>query len=181
MPTFQPWPDAGQPDDIAGVALWLAGPDSGFVTGEAIRVDGGAARRPGPRLVGMTDPHGAFQRYAGFADGTTGRPPEKRARLATPDRQRPRPTPATIGASSAGAAPWRITPSAPRSNCRWTVATHCSGDPVAAVASHAVRDQRGDVLQLRGRRRLVDRAPVAGDERVGTEADQRRRDPSRSS
>ena len=77
MPTFQPWPDAGRPDDIAGVALWLAGPDSGFVTGEAVRVDGGVVAA-GPRLVGMTDPHGAFQRYAGFADGTTGRPPEKR-------------------------------------------------------------------------------------------------------
>ena len=83
MPTFQPWPDAGQPDDIAGVALWLAGPDSGFVTGEAMRVDGGLLAA-GPRLVGMTDPHGAFQRYAGFADGTTGRPPEKR-RLAPRD------------------------------------------------------------------------------------------------
>lgn len=83
MPTFQPWPDAGQPDDIAGVALWLAGPDSGFVTGEAVRVDGGVLAA-GPRLVGMTDPHGAFQRYTGFADGTTGRPPEKR-RLAPRD------------------------------------------------------------------------------------------------
>ena len=58
MPTFQPWPDGGEPDDIAGVALWLAGPDSGFVTGEAIRVDGGLLAA-GPRMFGMVDPHGA--------------------------------------------------------------------------------------------------------------------------
>ena len=83
MPSFQPWPDAGQPEDIAGVALWLAGPDSAFVTGEAVRVDGGVLAA-GPRVIGMTDPHGAFQRYTGFADGSTGRPPEKR-RLAPRD------------------------------------------------------------------------------------------------
>lgn len=77
MGTFQPWPDAGLPDDVAGVVLWLAGPDSAFVTGEAIRVDGGVLAA-GPRIVGLTDPHGAFQRYAGFADGSTGRPTEKR-------------------------------------------------------------------------------------------------------
>ena len=42
----------------------------------------------------------------------------------------------TIGSSSAGAAPWRITPSAPRSNWRWTASTQRSGVPVAAGASH---------------------------------------------
>ena len=44
-PSCQPWPDAGLPEYIAGLALYLAGPDSTFVTGEAIRADGGAARR----------------------------------------------------------------------------------------------------------------------------------------
>lgn len=73
----QPWPDSGQPADIAAMALWLASDDSRFVTGEAIRVDG-ALLAAGPRLATMTDPHGATQRYAGFADGTTGRPVEKR-------------------------------------------------------------------------------------------------------
>ena len=43
----------------------------------------------------------------------------------------------TIGSSSAGDAPWRITPSAPRSNWRWITATHCSGEPMAAGASHS--------------------------------------------
>jgi NAD(P)-dependent dehydrogenase (short-subunit alcohol dehydrogenase family) len=83
---IQPWPDLGRPEDIAGVVLWLAGPDSAFVTGEAIRVDGGVAAA-GPRLVGLTDPHGAFVRSSGYADGTTGRPPVKRP-LDRPPRPR---------------------------------------------------------------------------------------------
>jgi hypothetical protein len=77
MPTFQPWPDAGLAEDIAGLALFLAGPDSGFVTGEAIRADG-ALLAAGPRMVAATDPYETAKRYAGFVDGTTGRPPEKR-------------------------------------------------------------------------------------------------------
>jgi NAD(P)-dependent dehydrogenase (short-subunit alcohol dehydrogenase family) len=82
MPEVQPWPDAGRPEDIAGLALFLAGPDSGFVTGEAIRADG-ALIAAGPRMVDITDPYKTAARYAGFADGTTGRPPEKR-RVAEP-------------------------------------------------------------------------------------------------
>lgn len=39
---FQPWPEAGQPEHIAGAALFLASDDSTFVTGEALVVDGGA-------------------------------------------------------------------------------------------------------------------------------------------
>ncbi len=41
MAGAQPVPRAGEPDDIAQAALWLAGPGSGFVTGQAIVVDGG--------------------------------------------------------------------------------------------------------------------------------------------
>jgi NAD(P)-dependent dehydrogenase (short-subunit alcohol dehydrogenase family) len=77
MPDFQPWPDAGRAEDIAGLALYLAGPDSGFVTGEAIRADG-ALLAAGPRMVAATDPYETAKRYAGFVDGTTGRPAEKR-------------------------------------------------------------------------------------------------------
>jgi NAD(P)-dependent dehydrogenase (short-subunit alcohol dehydrogenase family) len=77
MPTFQPWPDAGRPEDIAALALYLAGPESAFVTGEAIRADGGMVAW-GPRMVGTADPRGLTRRYAGFADGSTGRPPTKR-------------------------------------------------------------------------------------------------------
>ncbi len=83
LSTIQPWPELGRPDDIAALVLWLAGSDSAFVTGEAIRVDGGVTAA-GPGLVSMTDPNGAFARSAGFADGTTGRPPVKH-------RLRPRP------------------------------------------------------------------------------------------
>jgi NAD(P)-dependent dehydrogenase (short-subunit alcohol dehydrogenase family) len=77
MPSFQPWPTEGRPEDIAGLALYLAGPDSGFLTGEAIRADGGLLAA-GPRMFNVTDPFNATYRYAGYADGTTGRPPEKR-------------------------------------------------------------------------------------------------------
>ena len=41
MATFQPWPEAGQGKNIAGAALFLASEDAGFVTGEALVVDGG--------------------------------------------------------------------------------------------------------------------------------------------
>ncbi len=74
---FQPWPDHGEPTDIAALALFLASDDARFVTGEAIRADGGLLAA-GPRMDGLTDPHGAFRRYTGYADGTTGRPAEKR-------------------------------------------------------------------------------------------------------
>ena len=79
---LQPWPDHGAGADIAGAALWLAGDDSRFVTGEAIRVDGGIVAA-GTRANSGVDPHGAWQRYTGFAPGTTGESPERR-RLATP-------------------------------------------------------------------------------------------------
>ncbi|MGI9028567.1 MAG: SDR family NAD(P)-dependent oxidoreductase [Ilumatobacteraceae bacterium] len=87
MSLVQPWPDLGRPEDIAALVVWLAGPESVFVSGEAIRVDGGLTAA-GPRMIGMTDPNGAFVRSTGFADGTTGRPPVKR-----PIGDRPSPTP----------------------------------------------------------------------------------------
>ena len=31
----------GQPDDIAAVVAWLAGPDAGWITGQNIRATGG--------------------------------------------------------------------------------------------------------------------------------------------
>ncbi len=36
-----PWPDTGDPGDVAGVVVWLAGPMSRFVTGSTVHVDGG--------------------------------------------------------------------------------------------------------------------------------------------
>jgi len=41
MDNFQPWPEHGKPEHIAGAALFLASDDSEFVTGEALVVDGG--------------------------------------------------------------------------------------------------------------------------------------------
>jgi NAD(P)-dependent dehydrogenase (short-subunit alcohol dehydrogenase family) len=77
LTSFQPWPDLGRADDVAGLVLYLAGPDSAFLTGEAIRLDGGMSAW-GPRMTGTVDPRGLTRRYAGFADGSTGRPPTKR-------------------------------------------------------------------------------------------------------
>lgn len=34
----------GTPEDVAGVARFLVGPASGFLTGQVVRVDGGAVR-----------------------------------------------------------------------------------------------------------------------------------------
>lgn len=38
---FQPWPEQGQPENIAATAAFLASDDAGFITGECITVDGG--------------------------------------------------------------------------------------------------------------------------------------------
>ena len=46
LATFQPWPDLGQPGHIASIALFLAGPDSEFVTGTAIPATGAEPRDP---------------------------------------------------------------------------------------------------------------------------------------
>jgi NAD(P)-dependent dehydrogenase (short-subunit alcohol dehydrogenase family) len=76
LATFQPWPDLGRPEHIASIALFLAGPDSEFVTGEAIRADGGMVAW-GPRMEGAHDHSGVTRRHSGFSYGSTGRPPIK--------------------------------------------------------------------------------------------------------
>jgi NAD(P)-dependent dehydrogenase (short-subunit alcohol dehydrogenase family) len=42
----QPYPRAGQPEDIANAALFLASEASQFITGQTIVVDGGATAGP---------------------------------------------------------------------------------------------------------------------------------------
>jgi NAD(P)-dependent dehydrogenase (short-subunit alcohol dehydrogenase family) len=74
----QPWPDIGQPEDIAHAALFLASDESRFCTGETLRVDGGLLAA-GPGLF----PNAAVHATAAgsFSQGNTRRaspPPESR-------------------------------------------------------------------------------------------------------
>ena len=69
---LQPLPRRGEGSDIASTALWLAGPDSSFVTGESITVDGGLLAA-GPRLFGRLKNTRNLHRVAGMAHGTTGK------------------------------------------------------------------------------------------------------------
>jgi NAD(P)-dependent dehydrogenase (short-subunit alcohol dehydrogenase family) len=49
-----PIPRAGEPDDIANTALWLASDESSFVTGQAIAVDGGLSAEADSRMRGQS-------------------------------------------------------------------------------------------------------------------------------
>ncbi len=72
---IQPWPDRGQPEMIADVAVWLGSDGARFVTGEAVTADGGLMAAT-PRLVDHDLSH--LQRMTGIAYGNTGRDPDVR-------------------------------------------------------------------------------------------------------
>lgn len=72
----QPWPEAGQARDIAGVVAFLASEDAGFITGETILVDGGLLAR-GPALFGDGANNRLFK-AAGLDKGATGQASEIR-------------------------------------------------------------------------------------------------------
>jgi NAD(P)-dependent dehydrogenase (short-subunit alcohol dehydrogenase family) len=72
---IQPWPERGQAEMIADVAIWLASDGARFVTGEAVTADGGLMAAT-PRLTDHDLPH--LQRMTGIAYGNTGRNPEVR-------------------------------------------------------------------------------------------------------
>jgi hypothetical protein len=67
----QPWPEVGQGEHIAGVALFLASEDSRFVTGAALIADGGLTATGGNAIRAL-----AQDQLAGLAvgvdRGTTG-------------------------------------------------------------------------------------------------------------
>lgn len=46
----------GQPEDIAGLARFLIGPESGWVTGQTINADGGHSLRRGPDIRALVEP-----------------------------------------------------------------------------------------------------------------------------
>jgi NAD(P)-dependent dehydrogenase (short-subunit alcohol dehydrogenase family) len=66
----QPWPETGLPEHIAEAALFLAGEESRFVTGQVIAVDGGLTAQ-GPNLFG-SDANSRMLRKAGLNTGSTG-------------------------------------------------------------------------------------------------------------
>ena len=70
MSNRQPWPDLGQPDDIAAAVAYLASDDARFVTGETLVVDGGTYAA-GANIWGLGE-QGPFYRKAGLNRGTTG-------------------------------------------------------------------------------------------------------------
>ncbi|MGQ0481126.1 MAG: SDR family NAD(P)-dependent oxidoreductase [Pseudonocardia sp.] len=80
LPQIQPWPDYGRPENIAGVALFLAGDDSTFVTGQAISVDGGLTAI-GPDLANRLRTMPGDAGLVGVNRGTTGERSQIRRRL----------------------------------------------------------------------------------------------------
>ena len=72
---IQPWPERGEPEMIADVAVWLASEQSRFVTGQTVIADGGLMAAT-PRLMDHDLAH--LQRMTGIAYGNTGRDPEVR-------------------------------------------------------------------------------------------------------
>ena len=51
-----PLGDVGNPEDIAGLARFLIGPDARWITGQAIAVDGGNSLRRGPDFSAFLEP-----------------------------------------------------------------------------------------------------------------------------
>jgi NAD(P)-dependent dehydrogenase (short-subunit alcohol dehydrogenase family) len=51
-----PLPRIGEPEDVAHLARFLVGPESSWVTGQCINVDGGHSLRRGPSLASVLEP-----------------------------------------------------------------------------------------------------------------------------
>jgi hypothetical protein len=76
----QPWPEVGQPEQVASVIYFLAGEEAGFITGEAITVDGGVIAA-GPRIGDKVGGDPAARGLIGVSKGTTGQESVVRRRL----------------------------------------------------------------------------------------------------
>src|SRR5262245_52655028 len=79
LAAFQPWPEHGRGEHIAGAALFLASENAGFVTGEALMVDGGLTaigpdmwRRSG--IAQEAQAHRSRVNRGSTGEGTTVRP-----------------------------------------------------------------------------------------------------------
>jgi len=79
----QPWPQVGRAEQVAAVICFLAGEGAGFVTGEAINVDGGVIAA-GPRIGDKVGGDAAARGLVGVARGSTGQKSVVRRRLETP-------------------------------------------------------------------------------------------------
>lgn len=74
---MQPWSEAGQPQHIAGAALFLASDDARFVTGEALVADGGLTAA-GSNTAAKLGMGGAMYAASGMDRGSTGVEPTLR-------------------------------------------------------------------------------------------------------
>ena len=74
---LQPWPEVGQPEHIASVALFLASDDSRFVTGTHITADGGLTAMGGNAMRGLGQGEMSAT-VVGVDRGTTGEDPSIR-------------------------------------------------------------------------------------------------------
>jgi NAD(P)-dependent dehydrogenase (short-subunit alcohol dehydrogenase family) len=71
MAQKQPWPEPGEPVDIANAVLFLTSDEARFITGEILVVDGGITAK-GPDLWG-TGANSVYNRFTGFNEGSTGK------------------------------------------------------------------------------------------------------------
>lgn len=64
----------GRPDDVANLVRFLVGPESSWITGQAIVVDGGQSLRRGPDLSGAIEPLFGADGLRGVVEASADRP-----------------------------------------------------------------------------------------------------------